>query len=189
MSPGYMGSNGRCEMGLSTMRERDTGKQVVTLPSNYGLATLKLGANDLSVLVKTVCGLYDVEVGDNVGGQHVVRVLQGTGSDWRQEVFDQGGMRGRGLVAGAAGTPRTCGGGSGGVGLGHRGGSLFGYARRATAPRRYLEAGRGGVRRRPTVLLPIGAWLKGGGNDPTSRRTHQESTSLGGPGGGCQQSY
>ena len=49
-------------MGSSTMRKRDTGKQVVTLPPDYGLATPKLGADNLSIFVKPKRGLHAVEI-------------------------------------------------------------------------------------------------------------------------------
>ena len=79
MSPGYMGNDGRCEMGSSTMRKRDTGKQVVTLPPDYGLATPKLGADNLSVFIKPERGLHTMEIVlDKLrrGGRLVLGVLQ-----------------------------------------------------------------------------------------------------------------
>ena len=49
-------------MRSSVVRKRDAGKQVVTLPPDYGLATPKLGADNLSIFVKPECGLHAVEI-------------------------------------------------------------------------------------------------------------------------------
>ena len=95
-------------MGSSVVRKRYAGKQVVTLPPDYGLATPKLGADNLSVFVKPKCGLYDMEVGVDAGGRAVVGVLQWAQCDGGCKVLNQCGTREGGLVAGVTGTTRAC---------------------------------------------------------------------------------
>ena len=114
-------------MGSSVVRKRDAGKQVVTLPPNYGLATPKLGADNLSVFVKPERGLHAVEIVVDKrrrGGRLILGVLQWVRSDGGCEALDQCGTREGGLVAGATRTTRTCGRRPGGVGLGRRRGGL-----------------------------------------------------------------
>ena len=134
---------------------------MVTLPPDYGLATPKLGADNLSVFVKPERGLHAVEIvvdKRRQRGRLVLGVLQRVRCDGGRKALNQRGTGKGGLVAGATGTTRTYGGRPGGVGLGRRRGGLNRLAWRATTPRGRLETGCGGVGWHVGLLIRR-AWL------------------------------